>query len=330
MLEGTPLPAAGNGEGAFRMWCNSGQLLYDDPIVYPGQPGASHLHQFFGNLAADGNSTYASLLADGDSTCDGGPTNRSGYWVPALIDPDPNGDQVVVPDGVIVYYKGEPWTGVQPLPEGLRMVAGYDVANDRPRDSFSWHCETNGYTAAPLIGDCGPGDLIASIDSFPQCWDGTNLDSADHRSHMTYTIYDGSGPDPVCPASHPVLLPRITYKVFWTVQAGENTTDWQLSSDHHNGTLRPGGTTFHADWFGAWNTDISDRWYNGCLIGYHDCNTGAPGAQLGDGGQLIRPAPAPTPTRVPLPPPPAPHGLRSLTNTPTIDATTTNYYCTIN
>src|SRR3954447_20280216 len=47
--------------GAFRMVCGAGQLSYDDPIVYPGQPGKSHLHQFYGNLGANAFSTYQSL-----------------------------------------------------------------------------------------------------------------------------------------------------------------------------------------------------------------------------------------------------------------------------
>src|SRR6476659_152950 len=63
-----PQPAA-ETVGAFRFMCGSGQLSYDDPIVYPGQPGKAHLHQFYGNMLADGNSTFDSLRASGDSTC---------------------------------------------------------------------------------------------------------------------------------------------------------------------------------------------------------------------------------------------------------------------
>jgi hypothetical protein len=37
--------------GALRFICTAGQVLADDPIVYPGQPGKSHLHQFYGNTA---------------------------------------------------------------------------------------------------------------------------------------------------------------------------------------------------------------------------------------------------------------------------------------
>jgi hypothetical protein len=48
---------------------------------------------------------------------------------------------------------------------------------------------------------------------FPSCWDGVNLDSSDHKSHVAYPnqTYD-NGP---CPASHPVRLMSIFYEVTW-------------------------------------------------------------------------------------------------------------------
>ena len=48
-LINVPLPksAAPDVVGAFRFVCTAGQVLKDDPIVYPGQPGKSHVHQFY-------------------------------------------------------------------------------------------------------------------------------------------------------------------------------------------------------------------------------------------------------------------------------------------
>ena len=51
--------------GAFRFLCAPGQLLKDDPIAMPGQPGKSHLHMFIGNTAADANSTYPESAYEG-------------------------------------------------------------------------------------------------------------------------------------------------------------------------------------------------------------------------------------------------------------------------
>ena len=69
-------------------------MAFDDPIVYPGQVGKSHLHVFFGNTGANANSTAASIAGSGNSTCDGGTVNRSAYWVPALIDTRSGDDEV--------------------------------------------------------------------------------------------------------------------------------------------------------------------------------------------------------------------------------------------
>ena len=102
-----PGSAAPDVVGAFRFICTAGQVLPDDPIVFPGQPGKSHLHQFYGNEAANAFSTYASLRAGGQSTCNRGPfaANRSAYWMPAMLDGAGN---VVKPGFVSIYYKRRP------------------------------------------------------------------------------------------------------------------------------------------------------------------------------------------------------------------------------
>ena len=99
-----PPSSAPDPEGAFRFICNPGQLLRDDPIVYPGQAGKSHLHQFYGNTTANANSTYDSLRTTGQSTCMS-PLNRSAYWMPAMLDGAGN---AVRPDSVAIYYKRLP------------------------------------------------------------------------------------------------------------------------------------------------------------------------------------------------------------------------------
>ena len=114
-----PASAAPDVVGAFRFVCSAGQLLHDDPIVYPGQPGKSHLHQFFGNTGANASSTYASLRKSGQSTCMS-PLNRSAYWMPAMLDGKGN---VVRPDHVTIYYKRRPASDPKcslPKPSGLR------------------------------------------------------------------------------------------------------------------------------------------------------------------------------------------------------------------
>jgi len=79
-------------------------------------------------------------------------------------------------------------------------------------------------TAALPTGICG-GGIRATI-TFPTCWDGVNLDSADHKSHVSYPssgTYESSGP---CPASHPVHLPQVMYEVIWDTRQFNDKSIW--------------------------------------------------------------------------------------------------------
>lgn len=150
----SPSPVEPNSwRGIFRINCDFAHSSYDDPIVYPGQNDAAHLHRFYGNTVVDENTTMASLYTEGESTCQGNLLNLSSYWVPALLAPvydqisgerelDDNGDPAwqVVPAVVgnddeaheVFYYSAgvDDLDSIQPLPPGLRMIAG--VASTRP------------------------------------------------------------------------------------------------------------------------------------------------------------------------------------------------------
>jgi len=82
------------------------------------------------------------------------------------------------------------------------------------------------------------GELELSLE-FPDCWDGENIDSADHHSHTSYE--DPTTED--CPASHPIRIPKVW--VFTRIQ------DYQggphLFSD--------GTGVFHADYFAGWDSN---------------------------------------------------------------------------
>ena len=55
-------------DGIFRSTCLPSHVAMDDPIVHPGEAGASHQHEFFGNKTTNADSTYANLRAGG-TTC---------------------------------------------------------------------------------------------------------------------------------------------------------------------------------------------------------------------------------------------------------------------
>ncbi|QNP43124.1 DUF1996 domain-containing protein [Sphingomonas daechungensis] len=214
-----PPSASPDVVGAFRFICNAGQLLKDDPIVYPGQPGKSHLHQFYGNTGANAYSTYSSLRASGSSTCMS-PLNRSAYWMPAML--DGKGD-VIRPDYLAIYYKRRPISDPKcslssgdpqaegncvPLPNGLKFIFGYDMITGKaPTGSVYFNCDGPGatqghYPSIPAaMATCPAGAKIGAIVNAPSCWDGKNLDSANHRDHVTYKSYGSwampSAPTPI-------------------------------------------------------------------------------------------------------------------------------------
>jgi hypothetical protein len=272
----TELPDDSN-VGAFRISCEYSHMSYDDPIVYPGQPGRSHLHTFFGNTAANAHSTASSLLSTGNSTCTGGTINRSSYWVPSLINTS-NGAPLLS-SGAIFYYKGNgqvPST-ISAMPNGLRMIAGTATASSPPpqfSSPYRFHCAstTTHYNYGFVIPDCPPGDSIVVELWYPECWDGVNLDSPDHKSHMSYSEFS------ICPSTHPVVLPQITFNVYWKVPAGANGSQFRLSSDSYDSSIAA-GYSMHGDWFMGWKPEIRDAWVNGCVRAAKDCRAHL----LGDG-----------------------------------------------
>lgn len=232
-----------DGMGAFRTVCQWSHFNFDDPLVYPGQVGASHLHMFFGNTGTTGNSTPESIRTTGNGSCRGGIANRTAYWVPAVIDTR-SGAPVRPAADIDVYYKrgyGVPEsTQVVAPPVGFRMIAGNSKSTVGQQDAYF---ECNGSRISGMT--CGSGELRQVVE-FPQCWDGINLDSPDHRSHV---IYPSGGR---CAATHPVVLPEITVIVKYAVPSG-GTGSWRLSSDVIGA---PAGSSGHADWVNGWVQNI--------------------------------------------------------------------------
>ena len=282
------------GAGAFRTVCTFAHMSFDDPIVFPGQAGRSHLHTFFGNTGTNANSTPESLRTTGNSTCRGGIANRSAYWVPTMIDTRDNAP--IVADEISVYYKSGSLdaTQVRPMPTGLRMIAGDPNASAPHPAEFSmrWKCiggpnnENDQYQFS--IPNCDVGAQVFQEIFFPQCWDGVNLDSPDHKSHMSYTVDVKNVNDPrgwfhpECPATHPVILPQVAFNVMYTVKEKDAPLRWRLSSDAYDRS-KPAGYSSHGDWFNGWKSDISDAWAKNCIEALKDCHSHL----LGDGRMIF-------------------------------------------
>jgi hypothetical protein len=265
-------PATSDGTGDFRTSCGFSHMSKDDPLVFPGKPGAAHLHAFFGNKNTDFSSTASSLRTSGNSTCRGGIANRSAYWVPALIDA---AGKPVKPDNMDVYYKsgynGIAPSAIKPFPSGLRVLAG-DAKSSVGQEHAYWGCKGHYVGHLASMPDCGSDGLLMTIE-FPQCWDGVNLDSTDHRSHMAYP----SGGK--CPSTHPVPIPAISFNVAYPVR---NAAGWRLSSDMYDASL-PGGMSAHADWMESWDPAVSNAFVTRCVNPGVDCHSHL----LGDGRRIF-------------------------------------------
>jgi hypothetical protein len=275
---GPPVPA--NFSGSFRTQCSLAKFAFDDPIVYPGQPGASHLHMFFGNTAVNAFSTPQSLVSSGNSTCKGGTLNRTAYWIPALF--DSRTGEVITPDEATFYYKTgynmNP-AGTKPMPAGLRMIVG-DKNSTSKQQHIDWMC-LNGAGGGGTIPTCRAGDAVRLQLIFPQCWDGKNLDSQDHKSHMTYPIYRNWPQVSSCPSTHPIALPELTEIFDFPVSATANPAFWRLSSDMY-ATTTPGGYSAHADWMNGWDQTTMTTFTTFCLDRSMDCGVGL----LGNGWEI--------------------------------------------
>ncbi|MES2903283.1 MAG: DUF1996 domain-containing protein [Pseudomonadota bacterium] len=323
---GVPKSALPDMNGAFRLICKAGQLNNDDPLVYPGQPGASHLHQFFGNLLANAHSTYESLRKTGRSTCAEGdyPVNRSAYWMPAMLD---GTGGVVRPDYVSVYYKrrsaDDPYCNpeIEPraigkcveLPNGLSFVMGFDYTGRTYVKTGSHYFNCSGPTAIPAhypdmanvetwcpsTPTNGVYNKLGAIIEAPACWEGKRLASANQRDHVSYVSYINGVKK--CPDTHPYVIPAFQMGVWYTVDPTLKT--WRLSSDD----MVPGavpGSTFHADFMAAWDEEVKKLWHEHCIRKALNCS----GGDLGNGQSIFAAHGSPfkaDPRKVPVPPRPA-------------------------
>ena len=126
-LQAAPVPGS-----EFRAECRSSHRAGDDPIVFPGQAGASHIHEFYGNTTTNAGSTLQSLRLGG-TNCDP-VADKSAYWTPTLYQ---NGVPVA-PERLTIYYQGiTDHTHATAYPHGLRYVIGNAASTTASRPATS-------------------------------------------------------------------------------------------------------------------------------------------------------------------------------------------------
>lgn len=251
-----PLGLLGMGDGArgsFSSLCRFSHRLTEDPIVAPRQPGGSHSHDFFGNVSTNAFSTYVSMLSSG-TTCRRS-QDTAGYWIPTLL----QSGQAVQPMRIGAYYQSmaKDTRSIRPYPADLRIIAGNSSAGPQATGAAYWDCGQKGpIEPSPTAPSC-PGERELRLHIlFPDCWNGTAIDSPDHRSHMAYSMR-GS-----CPASHPVAVPRLRLNVIYPIQGGSKV---MLSSGSTS--------TAHADFFNTWDQAELERLVRACSQTGRNCDS---------------------------------------------------------
>ena len=220
-------------DGIFLSVCLPSHTAQDDPIVHPGEAGASHQHEFFGNATTNADSTYTTLRA-GDTTCRiAGDT--AAYWVPTLY----ADGQRVAPIRVNAYYlRGRGPGRTVAFPAGLKVIAGNGEATSPQSTTVTgWKC--SGIELKPLSADpvaCPAGRHEVLVIRFPECWNGKDLDSPDHKGHMAYRV------GRACPSGYPIRVPRLSLNIHYDLAGVDDLT---LAS----GSIY----SAHADFFNAWD-----------------------------------------------------------------------------
>ena len=217
-----------------------------DPIVHPGQPGRSHQHDFFGAVGVDAHTTAADLL-DRPTTCDKTPDTAS-YWHPALYD----SGLLVQPVHLHAYYRAAPQVDpedVEPFPFGLELITGDPTATRAASgEAAGWVCgvSTRLRSEPPTCPASAPLHMVLT---FPDCWDGSDLRSDDHRSHVAYSRAGR------CPDSHPVHVPQLTVSV-----------KYPITGTGHDLSLASGSVfSAHGDFLNAWDPAGLEREVRQCI-----------------------------------------------------------------
>ncbi|PPQ63237.1 hypothetical protein CVT24_005697 [Panaeolus cyanescens] len=242
-----------------------------DPIVNPG--GISgHAHAVVGGSNFGASINTAMLQA---SQCTSIPIkeDKSNYWYPQLYFQWRNGSFSSLSGGPVIYYLFDDKPGTTTaFPRDFRMLSGTPSLRTYDPNSFAQKAVDHlcldferGTTHFDALPDRKCASGIRSQINFPSCWDGKNLDSPDHKSHVAFK---SNGPDSgTCnDPNFPITLPRIFLEVYWYTADFDKVRDQAMNPDqpyvYAHGD--PTGYGNHADFFNGWDDGVLQRAVDGC------------------------------------------------------------------
>jgi hypothetical protein len=269
-------PAVANA-GQFNVLCAYSHTLPDDPIMFPGKPVQSMVHDFFGNTSTDAFTANADLLALPDNSCEN-VADSSAYWAPQLR--RAGGTQIVRPKLQKTYYRAIDVLNypVVPFPPGLQLIGGNPMATGPTPPTINFFCAYAGYTSTKP-SSC-PVDPVAGAQFnigvlFPDCWDGRTL-----APSMSYrnAVYSRNG---ACPADYPVHIPQLNFNLEYHLGFDGDLRDAELSLDPVmvDGQLQPRwGSLYsaHADFMHGWQPASAQYMVEYCLNRDLTCNKDIP------------------------------------------------------
>uniref|UniRef100_A0A0W0G435 DUF1996 domain-containing protein n=1 Tax=Moniliophthora roreri TaxID=221103 RepID=A0A0W0G435_MONRR len=265
-----------------------------DPITNPGTV-ATHVHAVLGG-SNFGLNLSTSWLRQSQCTSIPIAEDKSNYWFPQLYFQWRDGSFTSVDGNAVIrsyYLFSDAPNSTTAFPEDFRMLSGDPNLRTLDPASFAQQAITyiclnfdgvsSKHNELPVWKSCPSG--IRSQVNFPSCWDGENVDSPDHRSHVAFL---STGPDNgTCnDPQYPYTLPRIFLEVYWITQPFEDHRNEAMTPsqpfvyvytvfiDVHRTYLHlsfahgdPTGYGNHADFFNGWDEGALEK-----AIAHCTCN----------------------------------------------------------
>ncbi|MDQ0388148.1 hypothetical protein J2S54_004968 [Streptomyces sp. DSM 42143] len=276
----------GGSTGTFTTDCgvNENNLFNSDNLIAaPGvDNGAHHVHDYVGNQDNDAFSSDEDL-ANADTSCRN-QGDRSTYYWPVLRLQDGteefdanelgggaegNVGRILKPAQAELKFVGNQQGDVVAMPKFLRIITGdaKSFTNGDANANSSWSC--TGFEDRQVTDKyplCPEGSQVVRTSNFQSCWDGQNIDSANHRDHMAFVQEDGGCPNGF--QAIPQLQVRLVYDIPTpTVENGQVRNPYAVDSFPEQ-LHKP--ITDHNDFINVMDEDLMNEVVD-CINSGEDC-----------------------------------------------------------